>query len=129
VVRPAATVVAVAGLALHAMASLQGVINVWQNRHDLVTAAQWGASVSQLAYAVLSGVVIASWLRRSPRTRAWIVAWGLCFTVAVGLIPAAWVPEDVGSTWRVLAMGLGGALVIGATLWWPRHERPDRTGR
>jgi hypothetical protein len=96
----------------------QGFLNVSRNMGDLQTGAQGAMTAMQASYSLFALICAASAWRPVSRTMLYALAFAVTVTVSVGLIPAAWIPEDVDS-WPDFAgpAALGAGLVVLLLAW------------
>jgi hypothetical protein len=96
----------------------QGFLNVSQNLGDLQTGAQQLMTATQAGYSLFALLcAMAAW-RPSGRTMLYALAFSVTVTVSVGLIPAAWIPDEADS-WPDFAgpAALGAGLVVLLLAW------------
>jgi hypothetical protein len=92
--------------------SIQGYANALRNAPDLQTVPQYLMTGSQFLYSALGPCVVLSRFISSAWFRAIWQSWAVALTVAVALIPWAWIEPSVQATLGFAAVGVACATSI-----------------
>ncbi len=117
-------VLAVIGCCVLIVLSVQGYGNSMRNASSLHSLPQYAMTASQFLYSALGPIVVVlrfasvRWLYAAWR------AWVFSFTVAVALIPWAWIAPSYVSTLGFAVVGLVCAGLIGFLVLSGVHSRP-----